>query len=328
MSEIRRDFLRNDYVLIAPERLHRPVETEYETKKKSIKRCPFCPGNEKLAAKEIYSLKIGGEWKTRVVPNLYKAVMIEADLKSLKDGVNEKWEGFGAHEIIIDTRRHIRSYEMEKDEIFYWLETVNERVCDLKNDKRLVYANVFKNDGGNAGASQGHPHTQIIALPLMSFEQRRYFGFLYEYYLKHGRSALDDLYESEKNSPRFIKESEHFLVFAPYASEYAFETAILSKTTDMTETEELSGLIYEIYAGLKKELGTFDFNVLFYFAPLNRNFENEAYFDDVKFFFRFFIRIVPRIYKLGGFEVSSGIKINPLLPEIVAKLLKGKTDGN
>jgi UDPglucose--hexose-1-phosphate uridylyltransferase len=327
LSEIRRDYLRNDYVIVAPERLHRPIEMECRPKK-SIKNCPFCPGSEHLASPEIYSIKIDGRWQTRVVPNLYKAVMIEAPLKSVEVGVNEKFEGFGAHEVIIDTPRHIRSFEMDQKEIFYWLETIKARVEDLKKDKRLSFINVFKNDGENAGASQSHPHTQIIALPLMSEYQKRYFEFLHGFYLNHGRSALDDLFENEMNSERMILKSDNFLVFAPYASEFSFETAILSKYPDLRDTEELSQIIYKIFRALKDELGEFDFNVLFYFAPLNKNFENEMFFDDIEKFFRFFIRITPRIYKLAGFEISTNIKINPVLPEIAAGLLRKKIDSN
>jgi UDPglucose--hexose-1-phosphate uridylyltransferase len=325
LSEIRKDFLRNDYVIIAPERLHRPVEIECKAKT-DTKNCPFCPGNEHLAYPEIFSIKNNGKWQTRVVPNLYKAVMIEAPYKSESVGINEKFEGFGAHEVIIDTPRHIRSFDMSEEEIFYWLKTIKARVEDLKKDKRLSFINVFKNDGENAGASQTHPHTQIIALPVMSEYQKRYFDFLYGYYLEHGRSALEDLYENEKESERKITLSGNFLLFAPYASEFAFETAIISKTADMDNLRELSVLMHRLFGSLKKELKEFDFNVIFYFAPLNRNFENEKFFDDIENFYRFFIRIIPRIYKLAGFEIASDIKINPLLPEIVAKLLRGEND--
>ena len=327
MSEIRKDYLRNDYVIVAPERLHRPIEMECKSRK-NIKNCPFCPGKEHLAQPEIYSLKIDGKWQTRVVPNLYKAVMIETPLKSREVGVNEKFEGFGAHEVIIDTPRHIRSFDMNEKEIFYWLKTIKARVEDLKKDKRLSFINVFKNDGENAGASQTHPHTQIIALPLMSNNQKRYFEFLHNFYLNHGRSALDDLFENEKESEREIIKSDNFLVFAPYASEFAFEVAILSKNSTLENLNELSVLIKKVFKALKDELNEFDFNVLFYFSPLNKNFENETFFDDIDRFFRFFIRITPRIYKLAGFEISTNIKINPVLPEIAAGLLRKKIDSN
>jgi UDPglucose--hexose-1-phosphate uridylyltransferase len=39
-------------------------------------------------------------------------------------------------------------------------------------------------------------------------------------------------------------------------------------------------------------------------------------------YFRFSIRIAPRIYHLAGFELSTGIQINPVPPELAALRLR------
>jgi UDPglucose--hexose-1-phosphate uridylyltransferase len=57
-------------------------------------------------------------------------------------------------------------------------------------------------------------------------------------------------------------------------------------------------------------------------APLNSNFENEPFFPHLKKYYRMTIRIMPRIYRLGGFELSTGMLINPVTPEEAAKLLR------
>lgn len=322
MSEIRYDTFNNEYVIIAPERLHRPQQYRCETPRDDTKKCPFCPGREALTPHTIYAIKKDDHWQTRVVPNLYKALMIEAPLQSTSFGLDEKWDGFGAHEIIIDTPRHISMLDFSKEEFFYWLSTIEARRVDLQKDKRLCFISIFKNEGANAGATQTHPHTQIIAMPLMPKMQREFFLFAHNYYLEHGRSHLDDIISNESNSERAILQSEHYFVYAPYASQFPFEVAILAKEAHFQFLQELASLFQEIFARYKKVLGSFDFNILFTFAPLNKNFTNELFFDDLPHFFRPFIRITPRLYKLAGFELQSGIKINPIAPEFAAKMLK------
>jgi UDPglucose--hexose-1-phosphate uridylyltransferase len=41
---------------------------------------------------------------------------------------------------------------------------------------------------------------------------------------------------------------------------------------------------------------------------------------------RFAIRIMPRLYRHGGLEASTGVYINPVLPELAAKLLRESSD--
>ncbi len=330
MSEIRYDLIHNEYVLIAPERLSKPIE--FSSPKLQIpSNCPFCPGNEELTTKEIFSIKINGRWVTRVVPNLYKAVGIESKFDFDTDGMNEKFGGFGAHEIIIDNPNHNATFSsMDENEIFYYLKTIQARIIDLKKDKRIIFLNVFKNKGIKAGASQPHPHTQIIGLGLMSNFQKELFKRSFEFYKNHGKSLYEEAFLFESKNKRNIYSSDEFLIYAPFASAFAFETVILSKnysSIDLMNDEILKELSFNIKAtfkALNEELGEFDFNMLFYLPPVNKNFENEEYFDEVDNIFRFFIRITPRIYNIAGFELMSFSAINPVLPEEVAKLLRQK----
>ncbi len=330
MSEIRYDLIHNEYVIIAPERLHRPIELA--TPEIEIpKNCPFCPGNEDLTTKEIFSIKINGKWVTRVVPNLYKAVAIESDFDFDTDGMNEKFGGFGAHEIIIDTPKHNANFNtLSEEEIFYYLKTIKERVVDLKKDKRIIQLNIFKNKGIKAGASQPHPHTQIIGLPIISNFQRNLFKRSFDFYKEKGKSLYEEVFLFESKNKRKIYESREFLIYAPFASAFAFESIILSRNYSSIEfmndevLKELSVNIKSLFNVLNLELGDFAFNMLFYLPPINKNFENEDYFDEIDKIFRFFIRVTPRIYNIAGFELMSNSAINPVVPEEVAKLLREK----
>ena len=332
MSEIRYDLISDEFVIIAPERLRKPDSYKQKEKKDiSIKNCPFCPGHEDLTTKEIYSLRDDSTWKVRVVPNLYKALKIESPLFSSEIGIYEKIEGFGAHEVIIDTPRHLfRMDEWTKEEFYNWLFVIKQRALDLKNDKRLIQLVFFKNQGESAGASQTHPHTQLIAMPIVSKSYLHTLKRAFKYYKKHGRTLFGDILTNEINeNKRVVFSTKSFLAFTPYASSFPFEVMILSREKssildlNSDELKELAVVMQEIINSLYKELGDFDFNISFNNPPVNRNFEVEDFFDEINSFWRFNIKIMPRIYRLAGFEMSTNMKINPVIPEKAAALLRG-----
>jgi len=329
VSDIRYDLIHNDYTIIAPERLVRPDSISSDEDKKV---CPFCPGNESMTTEEIFSLKdSNGNWKTRVVPNLYKAVKIEMEWRNEDIGVYEKWPGFGAHEIIIDTPRHLnRMDKWKRREIRDWLYTLKMRLSDLRNDIRLVYFSIFKNHGFQAGATQEHPHTQLIALPIIPKSQQENIYHAYRYFKEHGYSLFDRVIREEiEDSSRLIINSDNFIAFAPFASSFPFEIEILSKNRDLislsdlgeSDIDELSKIIKSIFKSLYKELGEFDFNIIFNTPPMQKNYATEEYYEDIRKFWRLSISILPRLYRLGGFEIGSGMIINPVTPEQTASLL-------
>ncbi len=336
MSEIRLDRFNNQYILIAPERLHRPNLSSTQEKKNSKSSCPFCEGNEELTPPEIYALRENeansGMWKTRVVPNLYKAVQIELEDISKRDGLFESISGVGAHEVLIDSPRHdCGMADLEITEIENWLRSMIIRLKDLRQDKRLIHLSIFKNSGSNAGATQEHPHTQILALPIVPKNEIDFLQRNLIYYHHHGRGIVEDIiYNELKTKTRLISQVGNFIAFCPYASAYPFEVMIAPTTNihslDICTREDiisLSGIIKKVFVMLKKQLGRFDYNLYFHISPLNENFENEQFIQTLDKNYRFSLSITPRIYRLGGFEISTGMAINSVEPEYCAKLLRG-----
>ncbi len=339
MSEIRMDRYHNQYVLIAPERLHRPDYHQRPTPRQvEGYRCPFCEGNEAMTPHEVFAIRDNGanepHWKTRVVPNLFKAVQVELEDTSFRNGMFESIPGVGAHEVLIDTPLHESGIEtLDAHSIEIWLRTLIRRIEDLRHDTRLVHLSVFKNVGAHAGATQEHPHTQLLALPIMPRAEQVFLERNMEYYRRHGRGKLEDLMENERNAQqsRIIEEIGHFVAYCPYASSYPFEVMIAPKRNISTldecsreEVSELSLVINRVFKKLHSQLGHFDYNLYFRMAPLNENFENEIYMPYMQKNYRFALRITPRIYRLGGFEISTGMFINPVAPEECALLLNSK----
>lgn len=337
MSDLRYDPIREEYALIAPERLHRPdcYRPQERKRRKSVRKCPFCEGNESMTPHEIFALRDNGPdlpgWRTRVVPNLYKAVKIEAPWQKMESGPYSRWDGFGAHEVIIDTPRHLlRMDEWSLQEYHDWLYTLRSRLNDLRNDLRIQFISIFKNHGHYAASTQPHPHSQLIALPAVAANFLKMVRNAHGYYREHGRSLFEAiiLYELEK-SARVVHESESFIVITPYASRFAFETEIFSKEKIESlgglsdeKLKELAEVLQRTLKALYTQLGDFDFNITFNTPPIQKSVDTEEFFDETKNFWRFGLKVVPRLFRLGGFEIGSGVQINPLPPEEAASLLK------
>ena len=336
MSDIRYNLLDDRYVIIAPERLHRPEYMAWNKEEREIKICPFCEGNEEMTPPEIDAIREKEStpdekgWKTRVVPNLYKAVHIEAPHTSRSEGIYETFEGFGAHEVIIDTPRHLKTMkEWGRETFVNWLITLQKRVADLKRDQRIVFISLFKNQGSNAGATQEHPHTQLIGLPVVPTEIIHQYERLHRHYHATGRALIEDIISQERrDEKRIVMENDDFIAFCPYASDYPFEVMVVSKKNlggiermGYEHFQNLALLLKELMFRMYRQLGDFDFNISISVPPLQKVFQTESFFDDIEKISRFTLHITPRIYQHGGFEISTGIMINPVSPEESAMLL-------
>ena len=340
MSEIRYDRMYDTHVIIAPERLHRPECGADLKTSESSGICPFCEGNESMTPPEIFAIRDSKSfaneplWKTRVVPNLYKAVKIEAPYQH-HYGMFEYWEGFGAHEIVIDTPDHHTSMTQWKvTEVGFWLKTLRERVRDLRRDHRIAYLSLFKNEGQLSGSTQNHSHTQIIGLPIIPKEDAQRYLREYNYYKTTGKAMLALMvHQEEENGVRIVSKGGDFTAYCPYASSYPFEVMISSQkelgqidSLSDGSIEDVSHLLLSTLKRLERQLGCFHFNLSILTPPLQEVSVGYDEFNTIDKYSRFAIRIMPRLYRHGGFEANTGVLINPVVPEIAAKLLRETSD--
>ncbi|HEX2897210.1 MAG TPA: DUF4931 domain-containing protein, partial [candidate division Zixibacteria bacterium] len=174
MPELRKDPVMGTWVIISSERSRRPYAFQNEKIKIAPGLCPFCPGNEENTPPEIISYRPNGSkpnqpgWSLRVISNKYPALIVEGDLNREAIGLYDKMHGVGAHEVVIETPEHnlnISDMNDEQARDVFW--AYRERMLDLVKDIRLKYILVFKNHGEAAGASLEHPHSQLIATPII-----------------------------------------------------------------------------------------------------------------------------------------------------------------
>jgi UDPglucose--hexose-1-phosphate uridylyltransferase len=106
-----------------------------------LESCPFCAGHEDMTPPQTLVLPEAGDWKVRVVPNLYPALERQ--------------------EVVVHSRRHIRSIaEVADDELDLVAEAWRRRAAD---EPGYVFA--LLNEGREAGASLAHSHSQLVWLP-------------------------------------------------------------------------------------------------------------------------------------------------------------------
>ncbi len=321
MSEFRYNKLEKEWVLFAPNRAKRAQYHYKNTQEQDEKHCPFVKGNESLTPNEV--LRIGNEegWRCRVVPNLYNALSIEHPINSYKHLNFENKSAFGAHEVIIETPEHNRQmYHFETSEFFDYFSIIKLRLLDLKKDTRMQYFSIFKNNGVDAGASQTHAHSQIIATPFIPKTIQEDLTEFKKHKEQTHRDFFDDLLYDERNFEKgILKENNFFIAYCPYASKYPFEVMIMAKENlnSIIKLEEshlyaLSDISHYVFQKLYHALGEFPFNMII----KNGDLQNENSFH------RFHIQILPRLFKNAGFELDTEIFINTFLPEDVVQILK------
>jgi len=297
LNDFRYDLLRDEWVITAPNRLHRP-DMFYEIKEKPSKKCPFCRGNEDMSEKDI--LIFGNPWVLRVVPNKFRSLAIENPYYF----EDNKIGSYGAHEIVIDTYRHIKFFDFEKQEFENLFKALKMRYFDLKKDNKLKYFISFKNEGIKAGATQSHPHTQILALPFIPIQIEKNLLRYKAFFDNHKKNIFQKYLEIENLK---IYENDEFVCLLPNASKFAFEVRIIKKDNLPEYNEKNLADVFEYLKITKKILNNFDFNLIFHFHP----------FEEAKYF-HFNIEFIPRLFNIAGGELS-GIYTNVVAPEIAKK---------
>jgi UDPglucose--hexose-1-phosphate uridylyltransferase len=328
MSEIRKDPVTNRWVITLDDRNFKPG-SGYGIEKDLPERdnaCPFCPGNEDKTGKVIYSVKNPDDsWNIRVIPNNNPYLKVETQLKNKGVGIFDIMTGTGANEVIIESPRHDLDLDrLEIGHITSIIRTYKDRILDLKNDTRLEYMLIFKNRGSRAGENIHHLHSQLMALPVVPASITDEMDSSLKYFSFKKRCVYCDILENELMlKERLIKETEHFILAAPFASQTPFEMWVLPRRHSahfhaITEQEsrDLAYILKDAVTRLSRALNNPSYNYMIHSAPVKQG-ELDHY--------HWHIEILPRVKPIAGFEWGSGFFINPTLPEDSASYLRGIT---
>lgn len=329
MPELRQNIVTREWVIIARERSRRPSnfsDDRYhhiltEAREVYVAGCPFCPGQEELDL-EVERYPSSGLWKTRVVRNKYPALDPHGIPQRTVDGIYHRIAGVGYHEVLIEHPRHnITLGLMSAEEIALVLEAFQRRGIAMSSDCRIEHVIYFKNHGESAGASLQHPHSQIIALPVVPGDVQRRLEVARHYFRDTGRCSVCEMLHNEIHTrERLISSGKHFSAFLLFAALSPFHIWIvphrhMASFLDIQPYEivDLAQVLGDVLRRIYLRLHDPDYNMMIRTASVRESHST---------YFHWYLSLVPRVVRIAGFEMGSGMHINPCLPEECARFLQ------
>ncbi len=323
-SELRQDIVSGDWVVIATGRAKRPDEFAHEriSDDKGIEEClfedPVASGQEPDVL--IYE-RNGGDWTLRVFPNKYPAFSPGKSAHKITDGPYTTVPGIGYHELVV-TRDHYRHLAlMDSLEIAEVFDAYQDRYLEHMNKKSVNYIAIFHNHGKEVGASIPHPHSQIMAIPVISPYVKLELDGAAAYHKsnRHCVYCVMAGHESEEKK-RIVFENEEFIAFCPFASRAAFEVWVMPKKHSpyferITDKQKvaLAEAFSKGLGAIYKALNNPPYNFYIHTAPC----DGKDYPH-----FHWHIEILPHTSTWAGFELDTGIEISTIQPEVAAEYLR------
>ncbi len=327
MPQLRKDPIAGRWVIINNEQPMKADSFEIASREKSSKVCPFCPGNEGMTPPEITSYgrkgaKGGAPWQVRVVPNKFPALRIEEKTEKTAIGIYDKIGGFGAHEVIIENPNHDKEMaDLTVEQVEVILRVYRDRCQDLKKDPRFKYVLIFKNYGADAGATLEHPHSQLIALPVVPSRVQGELKGALKHFDYTERCIFCDILEQKTTRKNLeIMSDQGIIAMAPFASRFPFETWVFPESHESyfeALTDEklrpLALVLKTTLLKIKTALKDPSYNFMIHTHPVHGK-EQES--------FHWHIEIIPHLTEVSGFELGTGFYLNPTSPELAAQTLR------
>ncbi|MEK7642858.1 MAG: HIT domain-containing protein [Patescibacteria group bacterium] len=334
--ELRQNVVSNEWVLIAPGRRRRPQQfaKSVDDKPTALKNCPF---EDPQVSNQVDPLtwysKRGKEdraiskkdWMLQVIPNKFPAVMKHVGRtcpSPFPYGLYKHMAGVGFHEIVIPRAHSKFLWDMTAREAERVIQAYQDRVLYHRNEACLEYIFIFHNHGSRAGASVWHPHSQIIALPIVPPNVQRSISGAKLYHHEHKKCVHCEMNKWElQQKDRVIYKNKDFLVIAPYASRLAFEIRITplrhdARFENITPAERLSlaDALTTALKKLKKALKKPAYNFFVHTAPISKNGDYD--------FYHWHLEIYPKTSHFAGVELGTGVEVVAIAPEEAAAYLR------
>jgi UDPglucose--hexose-1-phosphate uridylyltransferase len=328
LPDLRKDPITGRWVVVSTERMKRSADferTQVVIRNEGI--CPFCPGNESRTPPEVLAYRTSGAanqpgWTTRVIPHRFPALRVEGDIDRSGEGLYDRMNGIGAHEVIIDCPEHVASLaDTSQQNVTNVFRAYCDRVLDLKRDQRFEYIQLFKNHGQAAGSAFEHSHTELIALPLVPQHVIEELSGAERYFSFRNRCVFCDIVHQELASKtRIVMDGAHVVALAPFASRSPFEVWLMPKRHASHFEAQPEEVLRDFAVTLRTVLGRLDqalerpaYNFALHTAPLRKG-EIES--------FDWHLEILPKLTRPGGFEIGTGFYLNPTPPEEAARFLR------
>lgn len=327
MSELRRDPLFQRWVVVTDQRWDDLRTTFQAPWGGPPEVCPFCPGNEAQTPSEVFAVRQPGSapnrpgWMVRAVPNKFPFLRVEGELQRSGEGIYDRVSGTGAHEIVIETPAHDADWgTLPGRHVAAILQVYRQRSLDLRQDGRIRHIVVARNAAGRR-VQMPHPHSHILALPVVPRRMDDEIRGIQEYYRRKERCPLCDMVRQELgDGRRVVRETERFITLAPFAARYPLETRVVPKahwhdfgTLDEGSLHELGDLLRDLTARLVALAPVTEYSLVLHSSP---------FYPGVDPQYHWHLDFRVRLPVGAGFEWATGFFVNPVAPEEAARLLR------
>jgi UDPglucose--hexose-1-phosphate uridylyltransferase len=330
MHELRKDPLFTRWVAVL-ERSKKPGDYDFDPEVGTEGPCMLCAGHESEAPSEVEVVGNAENqgWSVRVVESPERILIPWGDLGRKGVGMYDKMNSVGADEIIIESPEHNkRPEDLGPEHFVKVIETYKKRVVAIKEDSRLRYVLVCMNSGPRAGAQYTHPHSRVVATPVIPFRLKTELDGAKEYYSYKERCLFCDIMDEEmRTGERLVRESEHFVAFCPFAPKFPFEFWVMPKRHECAfkeitpeEVNDLGNLMSSLLMRMRNVLGEPPFSYVIHTAPnmIPRRDQWHTLGDD----FHWHIEVMPKLVRTSGVEAGSGFYVVSTSPEDAAGYLR------
>jgi UDPglucose--hexose-1-phosphate uridylyltransferase len=302
--------------------------------------CRFCPDSKDTP--QVISATpnaVGTPWSARAVVHPTPLYHIEGEPGRRGDGLYDRMQSVGAHEVLVENAQHDRHLWNASDgEIEQFLRLAAERIFDLKRDPRIKYVSLFKDYGPGAGQEFSHPTSQITAT---LFVPRRVLYELRagrEYFVAKERCVFCDiLNQEERQALRVLEARGDFVALCPYAPRVPYETWIIPRTheaaferTVLTRGAALSNLASLIRRTLQRvRTITENFHLVLHTSPSTIHpSKNLGYWKTIDEDYHWHIEILPVVTSKARSYTFKEVYYSPVSSETAVKQLReAKIDG-
>ncbi|MDE1970377.1 MAG: DUF4921 family protein [Patescibacteria group bacterium] len=327
-SELRRDLVSGEWVLIAPTRARRKEDSQ-SALHRTVSPKEHCPFENPQATGHgdplltFRSPRHPDTWFLQIIPNKYPGVT-KGDICPVKEqhGPFSRMEGIGFHELLILHDHAMPIGDLISEEMDILLRALQDRYRVIAENPCADYISIFHNWGPEGGASLDHPHLQILSLPIVPPDIEDSLLGSKRYYKKYGSCVHCEIINWEqREQERIIFENEQAIVIAPYVSRTSYEVRIFPKVhqsyfEDATSRARLAiaeALRFTL-AQIKKKLDDPDLNFFIHTAPVHNK--------ELWQYYHWHIEVLPRMSHLAGLELGTGIDIVVVDPKDAAALLR------
>ncbi len=321
MSHLRLNPLTGRWVTIVADRAERPSDFAPRTSQVEAdpeRPCPFCPGNEESTLPALETVDDGGQWRMRVIPNLYPAFDGDEPFAVHHLGpVHVQAEASGIHEVFVYTRHHDGGVHLgTDDDVGEVMLMLKRRLQEHAAQRHVRYTQAIINHGREAGASLAHPHGQLLGLPFvpgeMIDEERAFNRF-------EGGCILCATIEAELvDGKRVLFANDDVVSISPFWAGTPYELLIIPRSHDLHLTDSNETTLRAVGVAIRDSLvtlrevhGDLSYNLVFHTAPHHYN---GAY--------HWHVHLFPKLVTTAGFERGTGVMINIVPPELAAEQLR------